>query len=147
MHQCGGKSAHRIGDLEILLPSRMQDAPQAADLSRGERQFIAAILDDVCTMYCKVGSSAHESFVEDIERWVDSADRTAPLSFERICAALALDPDHVRRRLRSRKRLATATRRPRRRTPRQGIDGETALRRDRLRAALGSGGSGEGRGA
>ncbi len=106
MDQHDGRSAHRIGDLEILLPSRMREAPDPESLSRGERQFIAAILDDVCAMYCGAGANEHASLVEDIERWIDSADRRGPLSFERICAGLALDPDRVRRHLRTRKRMA-----------------------------------------
>ena len=106
MDHYDGRSAHGIGDLEILLPTRMEEAPEPETLSRGERQFIAAILDDVCTMYCRAGAKAHAALVEDIERWIDSADRRGPLSFERICAGLALDPDRVRRHLRSRKRMA-----------------------------------------
>ena len=87
---------------EIILQS--QFLSERASLSRltGEYRLALAILQDAIQICCMAGSGRRSLRLRgEAARWLHSGDRSWCFSFERICEALELDADCVRRSLRS----------------------------------------------
>ena len=76
----------------------------------GEYRLAVAILEDAIQIYCMEGSGRRNlQLRREAGRWLSSDDRSWCFSFERICEALGLDPDCIRRGLRApRGRVAAA---------------------------------------
>lgn len=76
----------------------------------GEYRLALAILQDAIQIYCMEGSGRRNlQLRREAACWLGSGDRSWCFSFERVCEALALDPDYIRRALRVREeRLAPA---------------------------------------
>jgi hypothetical protein len=72
-------------------------APSRAWRGRmGEFRLMAAVLEDALRV---LRTEPHGRLWWEARAWLGSRDRSWPLSFERICDALDLDPDRVRRHL------------------------------------------------
>lgn len=72
------------------------------DLS-GEYRLMIALLEDAIDICCRPPwrRSSGRRILRETEVWIASPDRSWVFSFERICEALDLDPDSVRRHVRS----------------------------------------------
>ncbi|HUE30830.1 MAG TPA: hypothetical protein VMR79_08135 [Verrucomicrobiae bacterium] len=69
----------------------------------GEYRLALAILQDAIEIYCMEGSGRRNlQLRREAACWLGSSDRSWCFSFERICEALALEPDYIRRALRVR---------------------------------------------
>lgn len=68
----------------------------------GERRLMAAVLEDALSLVRRGrrGSPAQRAAYDDAKRWIEMDDELWPFSFVRLCDALGLDPDGVRRRMR-----------------------------------------------
>jgi hypothetical protein len=70
-----------------------------ASVTEGERRLMTAVLvHGLRSLFqdaARPGRGAARRLRQDL-RWLTSADRNELFSFERICEALALNPDHVR---------------------------------------------------
>jgi len=64
----------------------------------GEYRLALAILEDAIQIYCMEGSGRRNlQLRREAGRWLSSDDRSWCFSFERICEAVGLDPDCIRR--------------------------------------------------
>jgi hypothetical protein len=79
----------------------------SATVRTGEQRLMAAILEDAIALYCKrmpAGSAKLRSKFQaeqgQADHWLRSNDRASVFSFLRICEALNLDPQYLRRGLR-----------------------------------------------
>ena len=64
----------------------------------GEYRLAVAILEDAIQIYCMEGAGRRNlQLRREAGRWLNSDDRSWCFSFERICEALGLDPDCIRR--------------------------------------------------
>ena len=72
----------------------------------GEQCLMAAMLEDAIATYLKpttAGTSQARHVARQARRWLRSDDRAWVFSFLRVCEALDLDPNAIRRFLRSRR--------------------------------------------
>jgi hypothetical protein len=70
----------------------------------GEQRLMAAILEDAVFTYCvphAARSRGGTRAVREAREWIDSTDRSWLFSFERICDALGLDVQFIRRGVRA----------------------------------------------
>jgi len=75
-----------------------------------EMRLMYAILEDAMSVYCNFrepSTAKHRRNFRNARRWIDSSDRTWMFSFLRICEALDLNPEYIRRGLRARRALRT----------------------------------------
>jgi hypothetical protein len=84
----------------IILPE--QYCPGAHVLRTAEQRLMAAVLEDAIAVVCSQRGSgktevAQKLCVRSAEHWFRSEDTSWPFSFLRICEALDLDPDYMRR--------------------------------------------------
>jgi hypothetical protein len=85
-----------------ILPVQFHVAPAAA--RTGEQRLMAAILEDAIALYFKqIGSGAPKLRSKlwreqrEADHWLRSNDSASAFSFLRICEALHLDPQYLRR--------------------------------------------------
>lgn len=84
-----------------VLPEQFFSNPQAKR-GRPELVLMLAVFDDafLCFQRGVYGTGANSQALRDqAEAWFKSKDELWPFSFENICLALGLEPDHVRQRL------------------------------------------------
>lgn len=69
---------------------------------RGEHALMQAVLVDALRCFADTGLGRQRVLeAARARRWIEARDRDWPFSFERICEALDIDPDLLRRRLRA----------------------------------------------
>ena len=88
---------------EVILPEQFFAGPRR-DRRQGEHRLMAAILDDA-VLTCCVPQVARARggyrAVREAGDWIESNDRSWTFSFERICDALDLNADYIRRGVRA----------------------------------------------
>jgi hypothetical protein len=102
----------------IVLPAQFYALASGNRRWGGEQFLMAAVLEDAIAMYLKPtssGTSQARHVLRDARQWLHSEDRSWVFSFLRICEALNLDPDAIRRSLRSSRRVDTGSAERRRR--------------------------------
>ena len=114
-HRCGGKLAWNLLldsavmidqdqlspliEPEVILPEQFFSGPRRGQ-ELGEHRLMAAILDDAVLTYCvpQVARARGGGRAErEARAWIESTDRSWVFSFERICEALDLDAEYIRR--------------------------------------------------
>jgi hypothetical protein len=88
---------------DVMLPEQFFAGSRRGD-ERGEHRLMAAILDDAVQTYCMPQvARARGGWRAEREagEWIESTDRSWIFSFERICEALDLDADCIRRGVRT----------------------------------------------
>lgn len=105
-----------------ILPPQFFTGAERRRARNAEERLMFAILEDAVTVYCNYCEPAtrkqRRTFVST-QRWLTNSDRTWLFSFLRICEALDLDPEYIRKGLRQR-RAARVPRRRRLRAPAWG---------------------------
>ncbi|TMB18953.1 MAG: hypothetical protein E6J59_13220 [Deltaproteobacteria bacterium] len=84
---------------EVILPEQFFSGPRRGQ-ELGEHRLMAAILDDAVLTYCvpQVARARGGGRAErEARAWIESTDRSWVFSFERICEALDLDAEYIRR--------------------------------------------------
>jgi hypothetical protein len=102
----------------IVLPAQFYALAPGNRRWGGEQLLMAAVLEDAIALYLKPtssGTSQARDGLRDARQWLHSEDRSWVFSFLRVCEALDLDPDAIRRRLRSHRRGDTGSAERRRR--------------------------------
>lgn len=88
---------------DAMLPEQFFPGQRRGE-ERGEHRLMAAILDDAVLTYCmpQVARARGGSRAErEAGEWIESMDRSWVFSFERICEALNLDAECLRRGVRT----------------------------------------------
>ena len=88
---------------DIMVPEQFFAGPRRGE-ERGEHRLMAAILDDAVLTYCMSQvARARGGWRAEREagEWIESTDRSWIFSFERICDALDLDAECIRRGVRA----------------------------------------------
>jgi hypothetical protein len=100
-----------------ILP--VQFCLESAKVRTGEQRLMAAVLEDAIALHFKSmppDTAKRSKFQQEqaqADYWLRSNDRASVFSFLRICEALNLDPQYLRRGLRTlRKRAGTDGRHP-----------------------------------
>jgi len=94
---------------DAILPSQFCDEAAVLAEAPGEHRLLLAVLKDAMHIYCTAGASWRRRNLRrfrETEEWFESDDREWLFSFERICEALDLDPQYLRRGLRAWRRRA-----------------------------------------
>ncbi len=97
---------------DIMVPEQFFAGPRRGE-ERGEHRLMAAILDDAVLTYCMSQvARARGGWRAEREagEWIESTDRSWIFSFERICDALDLDAECIRRGVRAWKQRSGRTR-------------------------------------
>jgi hypothetical protein len=87
----GEQITDSLGEVIVDLP-----APRPWQQRIGEMRLMAAVLEDAVHVLRKRPRSRAG---REAREWLSSVDRGWPFSYERICEALDLDADQVRRRI------------------------------------------------
>jgi hypothetical protein len=90
---------------DTLLPSQYFDRIRRRVGGEGERRLMVAVLEDAVNVYLRhagAQDAAGEALFLETEAWFESRETAWLFSFERICRALDLEPDYLRRGLRAR---------------------------------------------
>jgi hypothetical protein len=88
---------------DVMLPEQFFAGPRRSE-ERGEHRLMAAILDDAVQTFCmpQVARARGGWRAErEAREWIESTDRSWIFSFERICEALDLDAECIRRGVRT----------------------------------------------
>jgi hypothetical protein len=86
-----------------LMPAQFFTQRERRNAQDSIRRLMYAILEDAVSVYTsEVRSSRQSRTFQQTRRWIDSNDRTWIFSFLRICEALDLDPEYIRRGVRNR---------------------------------------------
>ena len=91
-------------ETHAILP--VQFFVRSATVRTGEQRLMAAVLEDAIGLYLKTPPSTaklrqtFQHVLRQTEYWLRSNDRASLFSFLRICDALNLDPEYLRRGLR-----------------------------------------------
>jgi hypothetical protein len=89
---------------DAILPSQFCEESALLADAPGEHRLLLAVLKDAIHIYCTAGASwrrRNQRRFREVEEWFGSDDRQWLFSFERICEALDLDPQYLRRGLRT----------------------------------------------
>jgi hypothetical protein len=89
-------------EYDAVLPA--QFFTRTRTLPAGEQRLMAAILEDAVFTYCvphAARSRGGSRAVREAREWIDSTDRSWLFSFERVCDALGLDVQFIRRGVRA----------------------------------------------
>ena len=86
-----------------LMPVQFFTQRERRNSQNSIRRLMYAILEDAVSVYTsEVRSSRQSRTFQQTRRWLDSNDRAWVFSFLRICEALDLDPEYIRRGVRTR---------------------------------------------
>lgn len=86
-----------------IMPAQWFTQRERRNARNGIRRLMYAILEDAVSVYTSEVRSARQSRTfQQTRRWIDSNDRTWVFSFLRICEALDLEPEYIRRGVRTR---------------------------------------------
>jgi len=94
---------------DTLLPSQYFDRVRRRAGVPGEWQLVLAVVEDAVNIYRKHAAATdpeHRRLFDEAEAWIEDEDRSWFFSFESLCDVLGLDPDYLRRGLRTWKRRA-----------------------------------------
>ena len=83
-----------------ILPAQFFTARERRRARNSEERLMFAILEDAVAVYTKhraPATSKQRRIYRNTKRWLESDDRTWLFSFLRICEALDLDPECIRR--------------------------------------------------
>lgn len=83
---------------DVVLPEQLEEPWRPADGSP-ERALMLAILEDAIGCFQKYSHSTHtrpRRLARDAEQWIRLNDWSWPCSFNSVCDALGLDPEHMR---------------------------------------------------
>jgi hypothetical protein len=101
-----------------LMPAQFFTQRERRNARDGIRRLMYATLEDAVNVYTReAGSTRPSRTFQQARRWIDGSDRTWVFSFLRICEALDLDPEYIRRGVRAATRRCGRGR-PREVTPR-----------------------------
>ena len=93
-----------------MMPAQWFTQRERRNAQSSIRRLMYAILEDAVSVYTsEVRSSRQSRTFQQTRRWIDSQDRTWVFSFLRICEALDLDPDAIRREVREGRRAPQKT--------------------------------------
>jgi len=93
-----------------MMPAQWFTQRERRNAQSSIRRLMYAILEDAVSVYTsEVRSSRQSRTFQQTRRWIDSNDRTWVFSFLRICEALDLDPDAIRREVREGRRAPQKT--------------------------------------
>lgn len=96
-----GRKREFINNLNLLSTVNVLPTQFFAEVhtpASGEKRLLLAVLERAISDLCNIRPS--QSSVRDrveARQWVESRDESSPYSFIRICEALGLDPDVLRR--------------------------------------------------
>lgn len=99
-----GEPVAGVGEIHAILP--VQFFLESSTLRTGEERLMAAVLEDAIALHFKSKPSdtgKRAKFQQEqaqADHWLRSNDRAPVFSFLRICEALNLDPQYLRRGLR-----------------------------------------------
>lgn len=85
-----------------VMPEQFGPSPRDTLDDRGEYALMRAVLDDALHCYQQKfvkRDKRTQRLADEAARWLWSNDEQWPFSFVRICAALAIDPAYIRRKL------------------------------------------------
>lgn len=86
-----------------LMPAQFFTQRERRNAQSSIRRLMYAILEDAVSVYTsEVRSPRQSRTFQQTRRWFDSNDKTWIFSFLRICEALDLDPEYIRRGVRAR---------------------------------------------
>ena len=86
-----------------LMPAQFFTQRERRNAQSSIRRLMYAILEDAVNVYTsEVRSSRQSRTFQQTRRWIDSNDKAWVFSFLRICEALDLDPEYIRRGVRAR---------------------------------------------
>jgi hypothetical protein len=95
---------------DALLPAQFYAAFRGGMAARGERRLMLAVLQDALDCYQKYAFArdghGRQAF-GDAETWISCGDRDWYFSFENICETLDINPDFLRRGMRTWREHAT----------------------------------------
>lgn len=94
-----------LGETQFILP--VQFFPESATSRTGEQRLMAAVLEDAIALHFKPIPPSTSKLRRKLQQeqakadhWLRSNDRASAFSFLRICEALTLEPQYLRRGLR-----------------------------------------------
>jgi hypothetical protein len=99
---------------DTMLASQYFDRIRRRKDLTGEQRLMCAIIEDAVETYLKHAATSRRDLAErftEVERWIESEDRSYLYAFETICDYLGLDGPYLRRglhRLKARARGETA---------------------------------------
>lgn len=81
---------------ECVLPEQFFSL---SDLEQPEKKLMLAMLQDAihCLSYFFAKTIRERCLAQEAKEWIESSDTFLPFTFVRVCEALGLDPDYVRR--------------------------------------------------
>jgi|GEM_PF-5897990 hypothetical protein len=88
---------------ELLLPVQYFARLRRKNALDGERLLMLSVLDDAIACFIaqpRPGDAKAQRLAAEAKAWIDLRDSAWLFSFDNICAALDLDPDYLRARLR-----------------------------------------------
>jgi hypothetical protein len=94
---------------ELILPAQFLPPARRRLDSIGEYRLLMGILEDAIHIYLKHGTSRgprNRTLFRETEGWIESTSKEWVFSFERVCEALNIDPEYLRRMLRAQRRRA-----------------------------------------
>ena len=89
---------------EVILPSQFSEQAGLKQSDRGEKRLMLAVLEEaVATFQRHAGTKTRhgQRVFREAEEWIESTDDSWPFAFENICHALDIEPEFLRRGLRS----------------------------------------------
>jgi hypothetical protein len=89
---------------DTLLATQYFDRMGRGKYLTGERRLMCAIIQAAVEEYVKYAMTSHrghQNIFAEVERWIESEDRSWLYSFETICDHLGLDSGYLRQGLRS----------------------------------------------
>ena len=89
----------------LVMPAQFFTSREQRNAQDSIRRLMCAILEDAVTVYAsELRSTRPSRTFYETRRWLHSSDRRHVFSFLRICEALDLDPQYIRRGVRLRER-------------------------------------------
>ncbi|HVN27156.1 MAG TPA: hypothetical protein VMT64_01645 [Candidatus Binataceae bacterium] len=98
------RDAEELSTSADLLPAQYYDVVARSRRGDGARNLMAAVLEDGIRCYIAnvTAKSTHKRRLFDEAReWIDTRGDIAPFSFESICETFDIDPDALRRQLKT----------------------------------------------
>jgi len=89
---------------EVMLPSQFSEQAGLKQSDRGEKRLMLAVLEEaVATFQRHAGTKTRhgQRVFREAEEWIESTDDSWPFAFENICHALDIEPEFLRRGLRT----------------------------------------------
>jgi hypothetical protein len=89
-------------ETDFVVPVQFYDLIRRSAFLDGETRLVFAVLEDAVRTYLRLrdsrGRSARVEF-QEVARWFEARNLSAPFSFEYVCEVLELEPESFRRRL------------------------------------------------